>query len=73
MQKCRCREKLQSKIKSGDESIPELGQAIKKLTRQAYPNADSSLRDVLANDHFIDALSDPYMRYRVRESRPRNI
>ena len=43
------------------------------MTRQAYPNADSSLRDVLALDHFIDALPDPDMRYRIRESRPKNI
>lgn len=67
------RAKLQSKMKSRDESIPELGQAIRKMTRQAYPNADSNLRDVLALDHFIDALPDPDMKYRHKESRPRNI
>lgn len=67
------RAKLQSKIKLKDESIPELGQAIRKMTRQAYPNTDSTLRDVLALDHFIDALPDPDMRYRIRESRPKNI
>lgn len=67
------RAKLQSKIKSRDGSIPELGQAIRKMTRQAFPNADSILRDVLALDHFLDALPDPDMIYRVRESRPKNI
>ena len=67
------RAKLQSKIKLKDESIPELGQAVRKMTRQAYPNADSTLRDVLALDHFIDALPDPDMRNRIRESRPKGI
>lgn len=67
------RAKLQSKIKSRDGSNPELGQAIRKMTRQAFPNADSILRDVLALDHFLDALPDPDMIYRVRESRPKNI
>lgn len=43
------------------------------MTRQANPNADSTLRDVLALDHFIDALPAPDMRYRIRESRPKNI
>lgn len=60
-------------MKSRDESIPEHGQAIRKMTLQAYPNVDSNLRNVLALDHFIDALPDPDIRYRVRESRPKNI
>lgn len=46
---------------------------IRKLTRQAYPNASSNLLDVLALDHFIDALTDADMRFRLREARPKNI
>lgn len=46
---------------------------IRKLTRQAYPSASSSLLDVLALDHFVDALTDPDMRFRIRESRPKSI
>lgn len=64
--------KLQSKIKSRDESRT-WSTNTKNEKKQAYPNADSSLGGVLALDHFIDALPDPDMRYRVRESRPRNI
>ena len=56
-----------------DESIPELAQMIRKLTRQAYANASSNLLDVLALDHFIDALTDADMRFRLREARPKNI
>lgn len=67
------RARLQSKTRNRDESIPELAQTIRKLTRQAYPNASSNLLDVLALDHFVDALTDPDMRFRIRESRPKNI
>lgn len=34
---------------------------------QAYPNPFSNLLDVLALDHFVDALTDPDMRFRLRE------
>lgn len=67
------RSQLQSKTRNKDESIPELAQMIRKLTRQAYPNASSNLLDVLALDHFIDALTDADMRFRLREARPKNI
>lgn len=67
------RARLQSKTRNKDESIPELAQMIRKLTRQAYPNASSNLLDVLALDHFIDALTDADMRFRLREARPKNI
>lgn len=67
------RARLQSKTRNRDESIPELAQTIRKLTRQAYPNASSNLLDVLALDHFVDALTDPDIRFRIRESRPKNI
>lgn len=40
------RARLQSKTRNKDESIPELAQTIKKLTRQAYPSASSNLLDV---------------------------
>jgi hypothetical protein len=49
---------LQTRVKRRDESISELAQSIKKLTRQAYPNAPASVTSTLARDHFIDALPD---------------
>lgn len=67
------RARLQSNTRNRDKSIPELAQTIRKLTRQAYPNASSNLLDVLALDHFVDALTDPDMRFRILESRPKNI
>ena len=50
------RDKLQTRTRGKSESLPELAQSIKKLTRQAYPSAQSSLTSGLALEHFIDAI-----------------
>ena len=52
------------------ESISELASAIMKLTRQAYPKANMQLLETLAIDYFIDALDDPDIRMRLRQSQP---
>lgn len=67
------RTRLQTRMRGKDESIPELAQAIRKLTRQAYPSAPADITDVLAIDHFIDALPDIDMRLRIRDAHPKNI
>ena len=64
---------LQTRVKRRDESISELAQSIKKLTRQAYPNAPSSVISTLARDHFIDALPESDMRLRIREAQAKDI
>ena len=46
---------------------------IRKLTRQAYPAANSDLIDTLALDHFIDSLLDSEIRIRLRECCPKTI
>lgn len=66
------RAKVQTRI-GRDETIPELAQAIRKLTRQAYPSAPADITDILGIDHFIDALPDFDMRLKLRESHPRTI
>lgn len=50
--------------KEGDESLPELAQSIKKLTRKAYPSASLNVIETLAMDYFIDAI--PYKEVRIR-------
>jgi hypothetical protein len=56
-----------------DETLPELAQSIKKLTRLAYPIAHSTLISVLSLEHFIDAIPDGDIRLRLREVNPKNI
>ena len=60
-------------MRGKEESLPELAQSIKKLTRQAYPSAQSTITSVLALEHFIDALQDADLRLRLRESNPKSI
>lgn len=59
-------EMLRAKLKI----LSKLSLSIKKLFRQAYQN---TLLNILALDHFIDALSNPNMRLQLRESRVRDI
>ena len=61
------RSQLKSIHKHNDQSIPELAAQVKKLTRQAYPDANMELTEILALDYFIDSLDDSDIRLRLRE------
>ena len=52
------RSNLRARRQRENEGLRELGQAIRVLTRQAYPQMDEFERDMLAKDHFLDALED---------------
>ncbi|CAG2191409.1 unnamed protein product [Mytilus edulis] len=67
------RAQLQCRFRKRDESISELATSIMKLTRQAYPKANTGLLDTLSVDYFIDALDDPDVRIRLRQTQPENI
>ena len=67
------RSKLQSRVRERNETVPELAQSIKKLTRKAYPSATPDVIDLLALDYFIDALTDTEIRLRLREVGPKTI
>ena len=56
-----------SRIRKPEETLPELAQAIRRLTRQAYPDATVSLRESIAKDQFIEALADPEQKWPVRQ------
>ena len=65
------RAQLRCHVPGREEMLPELSQAVQRLTRQAYPAAPSSLQDTLARDHFINALPDNEMRWRIHQARPK--
>jgi len=67
------RSRLQSRTLEKNETIPELAQSVKKLTRKAYPCATAEITEVLALDHFVDALPDSDIRLRLREVGPKTI
>jgi hypothetical protein len=67
------RTQLKTRIRLKGESIPELAQSIRKLTRKAYPTANPDVVDALALDSFIDALNESDIRLRLREVSPKSI
>lgn len=67
------RSQLKSMSRQKTQSIPELAQHVKKLTRQAYPDANSDLTEILALDCFIDSLDDSDLRLRLRECCPKTM
>ncbi|VDI34548.1 Hypothetical predicted protein [Mytilus galloprovincialis] len=67
------RAELQTRVRFKNESLPELAQAIKKLTRRAYPGTSPLVRDTLALDSFIDAIPETEVRLRLREVGPKSI
>jgi len=60
---------LRSRTRKPKETLPELAQAIRRLTRQAYPDAPISLRESIAKDQFIEALTDPELRWKVHQAK----
>jgi len=58
---------LRSHTRKPEETLPELAQAIRRLTRQAYPDATISLRESIAKDQFIEALTDPKLHWKVHQ------
>ena len=64
---------LKSRMRLPRETLPELAQRIKWLVARAYPQAVTLLREVLAMDHFIDALHDSESRLRLNQNKPRNL
>ena len=67
------RAKLKTRIKRREESLAELAENVETLTRKAYPDALAELQDVLARDHFIDALYEEDLRLRISQARPQSL
>jgi len=53
--------------KTQPTSYTGLVAALRRLTRQAYPDATVSLRESIAKDQFIEALTDPELRWLVHQ------
>lgn len=67
------RVQMRERRQRAGETFSELGQAIQRLANMAYPTATSEFRDTSARDHFVDALDNPEMRIRIKQSRPRSL
>ena len=64
---------LKNKTRKTDETLQQMAQDIRRLTKQAYPDASYEMLEALSKDHFIDALLDSDTRWRVYQSRPQSL
>ncbi|CAG2251645.1 unnamed protein product [Mytilus edulis] len=61
---------VERKEAEGFETLPELGQTIRRLVNKAYPTAPGEVKETLAKEHFLDALINTEMRIKIKQSRP---
>ena len=64
---------LREKRQKAAETLPELGESIRRLAHLAYPTAPREVTEMIAKDQFVDALIDFDMRLRIQQSRPKSL
>jgi len=64
------RTELKYRRRKPGESLQELALSVERITKLAYPTADSTMRDLLSKDAFVDSLNSPGLEYKVREREP---
>ena len=64
------RTQLRERLQKATESLPELGQDVRRLTNLAYPTAPNDVREILAKEQFIDGLASADMQLRAKQARP---
>ncbi|CAC5379195.1 unnamed protein product [Mytilus coruscus] len=67
------RAQFKERRQKASETLPKVGQSVRRLSNLAYPTAPLELRDTLAKEQFIDALVDSEMRLRIKHSRPKGL
>ena len=60
---------LKNRRRKKGETLPELAQGIRRLVRNAYPDANSQIMESLAKDQFLDALDNPDLRWKIFQAR----
>ena len=64
---------LREKRQKASETLPELGQNIRRLTNLAYPTVPADVRKTLAKDCFVDSLASSDLRLKIKQARPLNL
>ena len=65
---------LKARTRGRNEGLPELAEDIERLMRLAYPGTTAQpMIDLLAKNHFTDALPDEDMCLRVQHNRPASL
>ena len=64
---------LNSLFRKPGQTLPELGQEIRRITRLAYPTAPIEIRDQLAKDCFVRAINDSKIQLSIFQREPKTI
>lgn len=64
---------LNSFYRKSNQSLPEMAQEIRRITRLAYPTAPVDIRNQLSKDCFIRAVNDPKMQLSIFQREPKTI
>ena len=64
---------IRTRTRLKSESLPELGQVMKRLARYALPSVPSSVRQWLALTQFTEALDDEFLEYAVKQAKPKTV
>ncbi len=64
---------LKSTVQKDKESFPDLAHAIRRLTKNAYPNVPYTTVESIARDHFIDAIANPEVQKIVYYKEPQTL
>ena len=64
---------IRTRTQLKSESLPELGQVMKRLAWYALPSATSSVRQWLALTQFTEALDDEFLEYAVKQAKPKTV
>ncbi|CAG2193408.1 unnamed protein product [Mytilus edulis] len=67
------RTQLRERRQKASESLPELGQDIRRLANLSYPTAPNDVRETLAKEQFIDGLMSVDIRLRIKQARPADL
>ena len=64
---------LESRVREPGESLPALGQDIRKLVTKAYPELSGEAAEVFTIRSFVHAIPDPEQRLRIHEGAPKTL
>ena len=67
------RAELNHRKRKDGESLPALGQDIRRLAKLAYPGFADTVVEQLAQEKFVDALPDAKLRLQIHHARPRSL
>jgi len=64
---------LRNRRRNADETLQSVHSDIRRLAALAYPGVPPEMRETVTCDHFLDALGDPDLVFKIRERHPADL